>query len=406
VPSRVAVPSLAAFRTNFSQRCPNVLQRLQPLLAAEPILIAGGSVLHALTAGDSTRTGKGGLWERDELGVRKSDVDLFLHATSPADASRICRDVYSALAVDDEIWIITRCRGVVNISDLQSQLTVQVVLRLYESPAEVLLGFDVDCACVGFDGTSVWALPRCLRALKHGVNVLNPLHAWPSRATYEYRLVKYASRGFALAVPGLDLQHVDLLAINQTELRDLRGLARLFKLVLSTTTATQMWKGEGGAERKRAIEIVDPLACALLDRRDFLDPGDHLLKDICGRGYDDHAGVIVPSVFQVNRIAGDDVDGATGVPDASMDAERLTGRYPDAIHFARDTRASVWAEIEDAGGEWHAAHAGEHGIRKLHDAWDTSKRSREYLNAADGDLEPRYYVHAAMARGSTVAALS
>ena len=64
--------------------------------------------------------------------------------------------------------------------------TVQVVLRLYDSPAEVctvvqsrsqrlrtvladstlaecgaqiLLGFDVDCVCLGYDGTNLWALP-------------------------------------------------------------------------------------------------------------------------------------------------------------------------------------------------------------------------------------------------------
>lgn len=74
----------------------------------------------------------------------------------------------------------------------------QVVLRLYDSPAEVLLGFDVDCACLGFDGERVWALPRALRALKHNINVLNPLHAWPLRASYEYRLCKCVIRFWPL----------------------------------------------------------------------------------------------------------------------------------------------------------------------------------------------------------------
>ena len=109
-------------------------------------------------------------------------------------------------------------------------LTVQVVLRLYDSPAEVLLGFDVDCACVGFDGKEIWALPRSVRALKHGMNILNPLHAWPNRATYEYRLTKYASRGFGVAVPGLEETRIDWRAVNGASLGDLKGLARLAKM--------------------------------------------------------------------------------------------------------------------------------------------------------------------------------
>ena len=190
---RVAVSSLEAFRQNFSARNANVLQRLEPLLATEPILIAGGAVLHALTKGD-TRTGSGAgrqsLWERDEDRCRKSDIDLFVHAGSKVEASRICRAIWYALAVDDEIWVISRGKGVVNLTHQHEEhalrgsgVAVQVVLRLYTSPAEVLLGFDVDCACCGYDGTAVWALPRCLRALKTGINVLNPLHAWPNRAT-------------------------------------------------------------------------------------------------------------------------------------------------------------------------------------------------------------------------------
>lgn len=29
---------------------------------------------------------------------------------------------------------------------------IQIILRLYKSPAEILAGFDIDCACFGYDG--------------------------------------------------------------------------------------------------------------------------------------------------------------------------------------------------------------------------------------------------------------
>jgi hypothetical protein len=42
---------------------------------------------------------------------------------------------------------------------------IQVVLRLYNDPAEVLLGFDIDSCCVGYNGTHVYCLPRWQRAI-------------------------------------------------------------------------------------------------------------------------------------------------------------------------------------------------------------------------------------------------
>lgn len=44
-----------SFTREFNQRQPNVLHRLQAVLQEEPVLIAGGSVLQALTAADGLR---------------------------------------------------------------------------------------------------------------------------------------------------------------------------------------------------------------------------------------------------------------------------------------------------------------------------------------------------------------
>ena len=68
-------------------------------------------MLHALTVDDQTRFGSS-LWHRFEIHSRKSDVDVFVHAASAAEASRICRAIYNALAADDEVWMVTRGGGV------------------------------------------------------------------------------------------------------------------------------------------------------------------------------------------------------------------------------------------------------------------------------------------------------
>ena len=67
--------------------------------------------------------------------------------------------------------------------------------------------------------------------MRHGFVVCNPLHAWPNQPTYELRLAKYASRGFAVAVPGLNLEGVNVLrATTEAALPKLRGVARLLLL--------------------------------------------------------------------------------------------------------------------------------------------------------------------------------
>jgi hypothetical protein len=66
--------------------------------------------------------------------------------------------------------------------------------------SEVLIGFDIDCCSVGFDGTHVYAIPRSRRALNYSVNLVDMSRR---SYTYEARLIKYAQRKFAIAVPGL-----------------------------------------------------------------------------------------------------------------------------------------------------------------------------------------------------------
>jgi hypothetical protein len=78
---RVCVASVATFRTNFNQLHPNMLNRLAPVLATGKVLIAGGSVLHALTH----ETRLGGIFGPP------SDIDLFLTACTSAEATALTK---------------------------------------------------------------------------------------------------------------------------------------------------------------------------------------------------------------------------------------------------------------------------------------------------------------------------
>ena len=85
------------------------------------------------------------------------------------------------------------------------QRTIQIVLRRHACVADVLFGFDVDACQLAYDGARVLATPSAVRAFRTGVNIADPER---SSSTYEKRLVKYSRRGFAVAVPGLDISRV------------------------------------------------------------------------------------------------------------------------------------------------------------------------------------------------------
>lgn len=88
----------------------------------------------------------------------------------------------------------------------QGEHEVQFILRLYRTPSEILHGFDVDCCAMGYDGEHLWMTQRCLSALVHGYNTFSFDRLSPS---YEWRLVKYSTRGMPVKVPGLSLENFD-----------------------------------------------------------------------------------------------------------------------------------------------------------------------------------------------------
>ena len=108
--------------------------------------------------------------------------------------------------------------------------------RLYKSPAEVLMGFDIDSVCVGFDGKRVWALPRAQRAINKGYNLVDMSRR---SLTYEPRLFKYSKRGFAVAIPGFDRNRVDP-NLFKKNMREVKG--GLAKLLLFEATVLKLRK--------------------------------------------------------------------------------------------------------------------------------------------------------------------
>lgn len=103
---------------------------------------------------------------------------------------------------------------------------VQIVLRLYKSPAQILTGFDVPCSCFAYDGQRVLANPRALAACMTQCNDIDLSRRSPS---YESRLSKYSHRGFEVYCDFLDRTRVDPSIFERSFARTV-GLARLLVL--------------------------------------------------------------------------------------------------------------------------------------------------------------------------------
>ena len=103
----------------------------------------------------------------------------------------------------EEYLVITRTHGAVSFR--AGDKPKQVVLRLYKRMHEILHGFDVDCCGVGYDGKDIWITQRALYAICNGINTVNFNRLSPS---YEYRLAKYGTRGFAVRVPSFNREDV------------------------------------------------------------------------------------------------------------------------------------------------------------------------------------------------------
>lgn len=157
-----------------------------------------------------------------------SDIDLFLYGLDEAQAVAKLQEIYDAVqAANPYQVLIVRSKHAITLVSQYPFRHVQVVLRLYNSPAEILMGFDVDACAVGFDGKDVWACPRTCLAHVTQTNTIDPLTR--RSPSYEMRLAKYAARGFTVMVPTLDRSRIDPF-LYEKRFDQTAGLARLLLL--------------------------------------------------------------------------------------------------------------------------------------------------------------------------------
>ncbi|RMZ83060.1 hypothetical protein DV738_g1336, partial [Chaetothyriales sp. CBS 135597] len=223
--SPATVKNLSEFRHNFNLFSESSLVDLD----WSNVIAAGSSVVTALLPVNAPHNeSKRALRNYyHEILAPASDVDLFLYGLNEEQAIEKIKQIETH--VRDSILSETttiRTKNAITIVSEYPTRHIQIVLRLYKTKSEILTGFDVDCACVAYDGKQVWASPRALTAFMTQVNTIDLTRRSPS---YENRLAKYSHRGFEVFWPALDRSRIDP-TIYERSFARVKGLARLLVL--------------------------------------------------------------------------------------------------------------------------------------------------------------------------------
>eukprot|EP00339_Tiarina_fusa_P029651 CAMPEP_0117004946 /NCGR_PEP_ID=MMETSP0472-20121206/5747_1 /TAXON_ID=693140 ORGANISM="Tiarina fusus, Strain LIS" /NCGR_SAMPLE_ID=MMETSP0472 /ASSEMBLY_ACC=CAM_ASM_000603 /LENGTH=1154 /DNA_ID=CAMNT_0004706065 /DNA_START=652 /DNA_END=4116 /DNA_ORIENTATION=- len=234
-PLRIGAPSICNSQNKFNENWEAFTESQFQGLNWENLFVAGGAVLSCLQPDFSTSV---------ELGnpFHSSDIDIFVYGLSQFEANEKLRHIYETVKQNTNgSATMIRSKHAITILGEYPYRHTQIILRIYKSPAEILMGFDIDCCCVGFNGKQVFALPRARRALTKQFNLVDLSRR---SLTYEIRLHKYSKRGFRVKVPTLQMNRVDK-NLYHRRVGEVSGLAKLliFNNIQVTGTAAVRPRG-------------------------------------------------------------------------------------------------------------------------------------------------------------------
>lgn len=152
--------SQSSFNANWDAMTDNLLQGLD----WNNVFVAGGLVLGTLL---TPQIPNEGVHKREEW--LSSDLDLYIYGLSVYEAENKIKhiaEIYQKNLPPNTPFLVVRNSQTITFYSAWPKKRAQIVLKLVNSPREVLMNFDLDPCAVGFDGTTTWMLPRFVRALE------------------------------------------------------------------------------------------------------------------------------------------------------------------------------------------------------------------------------------------------
>ncbi|MCJ1402518.1 hypothetical protein MMC11_005738 [Xylographa trunciseda] len=220
------------------------------------VFLAGGMALTTLIHPDES--------EGASPYIQDSDLNIYLYDLDADQANRKVEEIYNVwkhnLPVSNRKTLVVKNAKTINLIPDYPHRRVQIVLKLFKSPTQVLLGFDLDVCAIGFDGSRTLMLPRCARAIETGYNVFTMDMIWghclKSRSSSrEARIFKYAERGFGLRILPIYVRSLE------------HGHATIPVSKIDKATKTDNSSQDDGSEEARTLPYL-PAPCRRFDSRD------------------------------------------------------------------------------------------------------------------------------------------
>lgn len=136
---------------------------------------------------------------------KTSDVDIFFCGKT-TEESELIHDNFVKKFTCGKI-ISTPRVTIIYVLFEKKRYEIQLIRRVYRTPAEILYGFDVDCCGFLYDGKNYWGSERAIYSYKN--KVIN-FDEGRFSETYLIRLAKYAvMKNYKIHIPNFDEKKVD-----------------------------------------------------------------------------------------------------------------------------------------------------------------------------------------------------
>ncbi|KAL0571606.1 hypothetical protein V5O48_010356 [Marasmius crinis-equi] len=209
-------PSQSSFDRSWSNMTGNVLRGMN----WSNVFVAGGSVLGAYLTPDVKEEGA----HKPEEWI-SSDIDMYIWGLSVTEANKKIEhvaQVYRSNLPTGSPFLAVRNSQTITLYSSWPTKRVQIVLKLVNNPREVLMNFDLDPCAIGYDGSTVWMLPRFVRALESewyferrlkassetlragyttfSMDIIHGHYLSNRKASRDSRIFKYANKGFGIRI--------------------------------------------------------------------------------------------------------------------------------------------------------------------------------------------------------------
>lgn len=155
----------------------------------------------------------------------RTDIDLFIYGLEideiPLRIVKLVDDLRINNYTGRTIKTTTATTICISGGDDDDDTCIQIIHRAYQSPSEVIHGFDIGSCSVGilFNEGKVIMTNLGRVSLEYRINIIDTLKRG---LAYETRLSKYACRNFDIVVPNLDVEKLNnnLLGFDITKISD------------------------------------------------------------------------------------------------------------------------------------------------------------------------------------------